>query len=79
MYNLLEYCQNYPMISGGLLNYYRDEIDNINDNASDGKLFKYKIKIVEKTPVRPGNEGDAYRPAVLTLNVEVTIPVKYLW
>ena len=27
---------------------------------------------------RPGNEGDANRPPVAVLNVEVTIPVKYL-
>ena len=25
---------------------YRDEIDNIDDNSSDGKSFKYKTKIV---------------------------------
>ena len=31
-----------------------------------------------KTPQRPGNEGDANRPPVRTLNVEVTIPLKYL-
>ena len=52
--------------------------DNINDNVSDGKPFKYKIKKVGKTPGRPRNKGDANRPAVPTLNVEVTIPVKYL-
>ena len=49
MYNLLEYSQNYSMISGGLWNYQRDEIDNINDNASHGKSFKYKTKTVGKT------------------------------
>ena len=32
------------MTSGSLCNYYRGEIDNINDNASDGKSFKYKTK-----------------------------------
>ena len=66
------------MTSGNLQNCYRDEIDYINDNASDGKPFKYKTKIVRKTPTRPGNEGDANRQVVLTLNVEVTIPLKYL-
>ena len=44
------YSQNYSMTSGSLQNYYRDETDDVNDNASDGKLFKYKIKIVGKTP-----------------------------
>ena len=43
-----------------------------------GKSFKYKTKIVGNTPERPGNEGDANRPPVPTLNVEVTIPLKYL-
>ena len=40
MYNLLEYSQNYSMASGNLSNYCRDEIDNVNDNASGGKSFK---------------------------------------
>ena len=35
IYNLLEYSQNYSMTSGSLWNYHSDEIDNINDNASD--------------------------------------------
>ena len=52
MYNLLEYSQSYSMTSGSLWNYYRDEID-VDDNASDGKSFKYKTKIVEKTRKRP--------------------------
>ena len=38
------------MTSGRLWNYYRDGIDDVDDNASDGKSFNYKIKIVEKTP-----------------------------
>ena len=48
MFNLLEHRQNYSMTSGSLCNYYRDEIDNIHDNASDGKSFIYKTKIVGK-------------------------------
>ena len=32
------------MTSGSLWNCYRDEIVNINDDASDGKSFKYKTK-----------------------------------
>ena len=58
--------------------YYRDEIDNINGNASDVTSFRCKIKIVGKTPAPPGDEGNANQPAVSTLNVEVTIPLKYL-
>ena len=40
IYNLLEYIQRFYMISGNLWNYYRDEIDDVDDNASDGKSFK---------------------------------------
>ena len=36
MYNLLEYNHNYLMTSGSLWNYYRDEIDGVDDNASQG-------------------------------------------
>ena len=50
MYNLLEYGQNYSMTSGVLWNYYRDEIDDADDNASNGKIFEYKTEIVGKTP-----------------------------
>ena len=78
MYDLLEYSQNYSMTSRSLYNYYKGEIDDINDNASDGKSFKYKTKIVRKTPPQPGNEGNVKRLAVPTLNVEVTIQLKYL-
>ena len=86
--NLLEYSQNYSMTSEGLLNYYRDEIYDVDNNASDSKSFKYKTKTVGKTPqrpARPGNPGDADQlpqPNVSALNVEVTIPLKYfsnLW
>ena len=52
MYNLLEYSQNYSTTSGSLWNYYRDEIDDVNDNTSEGKSFIYKTKIVGKTPER---------------------------
>ena len=36
-YNLLEYSQNFSMTSQSLWNSYRDEIDDIDDNALDGK------------------------------------------
>ena len=42
MYILLDYSQNYSMTSGSLWNYYRDEIDDNNDNASDGKSLSRK-------------------------------------
>ena len=60
------------MTSGILWNYYRDKIYDFNNNALDGKSFKYKTKIVEKRPERPpqpGNLGHANRPphpAILT-------------
>ena len=43
------------MTSGSLWNYYRDQIDNVDHNISDGKSFKYKTKIARKTPLRPRN------------------------
>ena len=52
MYNLLEYSENYSMTSESLWNYYRDEIDGVDDNASDDKSFKYKTKIEGKSPER---------------------------
>ena len=53
MYNLLEYSQDYSMTSGSLCNYYRDEIHDVDDNVSDDNSFKYKTKIVGKTPQIP--------------------------
>ena len=64
-----------------LWNYYRDEVDNVNDNASDGKSFKYKTKITGKTEVVPtqdGSDGDTDWPPrnlVPTLTAEVIIPL----
>ena len=76
MYNPLQYSQNYSMTSRSLWSYYRDKTDDV-DDVSDGKSFNYKTKIVENKPKGPGNEGHANRPPVLTLNAEVTIPLKY--
>ena len=62
MYNLLEYSQNYSMISGSLWNYYKDKVVSVNDNASHEKSFKYKTKKVVKTtkrfnqPQQPGSD-----------------------
>ena len=56
----------------------------VNDNASNSTSFKHKTKITEKIterPPQPGNKGHAYQPArppLATLNIEVTIPLKYL-
>ena len=89
MYNLLVYSQNYYMTSESLWSYCRDKIDDVYDNASDGKSFKYKTKIVGKTPKRPERQpwlpqnpdGTQTQwppqPAVPTLNVEVNILLKY--
>ena len=49
MYNLLEYSENYSMTSGSLWNYYRDGLDDVNYNDSDGKSFRNKIKTAGKT------------------------------
>ena len=96
MYNLLECSQIYSMRSGSLWNCYRDKTDDVDDNASEGKSFKYKTKIVGKTPQRPAQPNWAPQPPLTTdgsqlprpprtprlpvpaLNVEVTIPLKYL-
>ena len=72
------------MTPGSLWNYYRDEIDDVDDNASDGKSFNYKTKTEGKTPQRPAQpdpdqDGNSRpRPPLPSLNVEVTIPLKCL-
>ena len=37
IYNLLEYNGNYLMTSGSLWNYYRDEMEVVDNNASESK------------------------------------------
>ena len=78
MYNLLEYSDNYSMISGSLWNYYRDginydanennnETNKINNNKTKtSKSFEYKTKIMGRTA-----EDD-------TLNAKILVPLKYL-
>ena len=73
-----------------LQNYYRDKTDDVDDNALDGKSFKYKTKIVGKAPKRPPHPPEPpqtpdgiqppqpQQPAVPTSNAKVTIPPKYL-
>ena len=82
MYNLLEYSQNYYKASGSLWNYYRNEIDNINGNVSDDKLFKYETNSRERPRLCEilGDTNRPQQPAVSTLNVKVTIPLKkFFW
>ena len=46
------------MTLGRLRSYYRDEVDNVNVNASDGKWFKDKTKITGKIEARPAQSGN---------------------
>ena len=50
MGNLLEYSDNYSMDTGSLWNFYRDKIDDVDDDALNDKSLKYKTGIIEKTP-----------------------------
>ena len=92
MYNLLEYSQNYSMTSGSLSNYYRGKTDDVDDNASDGKSFRYKSNIIGKIEARPNQpaqtEGSADQhgnlpprldqPPIPPLNTEVVVRLKHL-
>ena len=64
MYNLIEYSDNYSKTSGNLWEYYKDEL---NDNLTDSKSFKSKIKITGNTPA-DGSKKD----------VKIIVPLKYL-
>ena len=64
MYNLIEYSDNYSKTSGSLWQYYKDDP---NDNLTDSKSFKSKVKITGKTP----NNGN-------TKDVEIIVRLKYL-
>ena len=48
IYSLLECRENYSMTLGRFQKYYRDKIDDVYDDASDGISFKYKTKQQEK-------------------------------
>ena len=75
IHNLFEYSDNYSMIWGSLWNYYRDEInddDNQNDDnenminnnkTTTSKSFKCKTKIIENAS---------------RINAEVAVPQEYL-
>ena len=58
MYNLLQYSDGFSMTLGSLQSYYRNEVDNVNVNASDGKWFKDKTKITGKIEARPAQSGN---------------------
>ena len=63
IYNLIEYSDNYSKTSGSLWQYYKDDP---NDNLTDSKSFKSKVKITGKSP----NNGN-------TKDVEIIVPLKY--
>ena len=69
---------------GSLCNYYGDELDNVSGNTSDGKSLNHKTKITMKEEVKLAQSGDERAANKLLtdplpfLNIEVTIPFKYL-
>ena len=64
MCNLTEYSDNYSKTSGSLWQYYKDDP---NDNLTDSKSFKSKVKITGKTP----DDGN-------TKDLEIIVAIKYL-
>ena len=64
MYNLIECSDNYSKTSGSLWQYYKDDP---NDNLTDSKSFKSKVKTTGKTPHNRN-----------TKDVEIILPLKYL-
>ena len=66
------------MTSGSLWNYQRDETDDANDNASEGKSFEYKTKAIGKTLAQIDADDDGGEENVSSLGVKVTIPLEYL-
>ena len=54
IYNLTEYSDNYSKMSGSLWQHYKDDP---NDNLTDSKSFKSKIKVTGNTPAN-GNAKD---------------------
>ena len=67
MYNLIEYSDNYVKTSGSLQQYYRDEPNN---NLGDSESFKFKVKIMGKTPASD-NEKD------VEIMVDMVINLRY--
>ena len=60
----IEYSNNYFKTLGNLWQYYRDVP---NDNIANSKSFKFRMKIIGKTPA-DGNTKD----------VKIAVPLKYL-
>ena len=49
-YNLLEHSDNYSMTSGSLWNYYRDEVnDDENENDDNNNTMNYKKATTSKS------------------------------
>ena len=80
MYNLLKYSDNYSMTSESLWNYYRDVVnddENENDNTNNNRInnnkttvsksFEYKTKIIGTTPADNNK-----------LIAEAVVPLKHL-
>ena len=65
MYNLIEHNDNYSKTSGSIWKQKKDVTNN--NNLTDSKLFKSKIKITGNTPA-DGNRKD----------VEIAVPSNYL-
>ena len=79
MYNLSEYSDSYPVTSGSLWNYWRDEVINDANKNNDGsnykinnnkttasRSFEYKTEIIKRTPANNA------------LNTGVVVLLKYL-
>ena len=64
MYNLVGYNDNYSKTSGSLWQHYKDDP---NSNIARSESFKYKVKIIGKTP----DDGN-------TKGVEIIVSLKYL-
>ena len=69
IYNLLEYTQNYSMKSASLWNYYISKINDVDDNASDTKSFRYRTKIVEKTTQDQQNQNDRHNHFQIQMHI----------
>ena len=68
MYNLIEYCDNYPDTSRRLWDLKRDEVENNTDVTNDDNApsFKYKVSNIGNT------ETNGIREAV-----KIAVPLKY--
>ena len=53
-----------------LQKYYTGEIEEVDDNASDDKLFKYKTKIMEKAKAKA---PQLEQPSIPHLNIKVSL------